>query len=373
MFRKLKNIKKTLKIAALLAVSTYNSNFAKIEFKKRLNSILSKTVENKDKVQEGESKFAQSIPKSDIADSVNLLKGLKETTPKAYVETLYERCNGNQDVMVEFLEKLKLSSKDLISIAKAYFYTYGNPNISGPQRVRQFLSFKNLNYGFSVQELIDNGKLPKFTRYDGDDELGLELNNLRINSLDGLLGVPNLLTLSYINLSGNFIDNITELNSSKLSNIKELNLNGNNLSELKGNAFNRLKKLEILNLSQNNLKKLNTDVFNGLNNLKRLSLDNNDLSDLTGNIFDNLNKLEVLSLHANQLKSLRPKIFSNLVSLEDLDLANNKLKNFDISSISGLKHLEDLNLSSNLLTDRKLTRVQINKDFPDLSLEMSLD
>ncbi|XP_075963241.1 toll-like receptor 8 [Anarhichas minor] len=102
-----------------------------------------------------------------------------------------------------------------------------------------------------------------------------------------------------------------------------------------------------LNLSDNYIKNISADSFSSLLNLTQLNLSRANKEDaviIAANAFKNLTKLRELRLTGNYLKEI-PR---NLpVSVEILDLNNNNIFLLDNRSLAGLPNVTDLKLSRN--------------------------
>ena len=118
--------------------------------------------------------------------------------------------------------------------------------------------------------------------------------------------------------------------SSVFSNFSELNyldLNGNNLI-LHQQNFIYLPQLLTLKLESNNISHLPVGVFCGLSKLKYLSLRDNDLKHIPRLLFSNLTKLEYLTLWENQIEVIAAGAFASLERLRSLVLIDNSLQIF---------------------------------------------
>src|SRR3990172_7155891 len=102
-------------------------------------------------------------------------------------------------------------------------------------------------YRFSIQELLDNGRLPAIVNNE------LDLRNRYIADLDGLTQIP------------------------QVNNLRNLNLSGNQITKIQPDTFQGLGNLQILNLGYNQITQIQPNAFLGLGNLRWLYLSNNQI------------------------------------------------------------------------------------------------
>ena len=129
-----------------------------------------------------------------------------------------------------------------------------------------------------------------------------------------------------------------------LFNLIKLELSGNQLTSLDNVDFEQLIKLEYLDLSSNKLEGQIPKVVLQLPKLSVLYLDNNFLNEIPNNL-KNLKNLKSLKLSNNKFKKL-PQSLCNLKNLQYLDLSNNNVSIIS-DSIGIFTRLEYLNLSDN--------------------------
>ncbi len=121
-------------------------------------------------------------------------------------------------------------------------------------------------YGFSIREL--RKYKPDYSDIaDYLDDGELNLCSKKINSLDGLLTIPGIKTVTHLVLACNQLTTIPENIFDELGNLQRLRLDHNQLASLPANCFDRLGKLVELNLSDNQLTTLPESIFDGLDNL----------------------------------------------------------------------------------------------------------
>jgi hypothetical protein len=125
----------------------------------------------------------------------------------------------------------------------------------------------------SIEELIDTE--PRRVRVRNGI---LNLNNLGIDSLEGLNNVPKIETVRLLKLNNNNIKNIKAGELAAAVNVKGLGLSGNGLEDIEPNAFAGLGKLWVLNLNSNNISLLPQNALNGMTNIKILAIGDNPIT-----------------------------------------------------------------------------------------------
>lgn len=150
-----------------------------------------------------------------------------------------------------------------------------------------------------------------------------------------------ILNLSNCNIA--ILDELTPLNPTKFSNIKELNLSDNNLSDNISIVLT-LKTLVYLNLNNNQIDKI--DGLNELQNLEKVQLDGNKIESISSLNLFGLQYLKYLSLNNNRIVNIDGLI--NLPNLQTLDLSSNKIRKIPSNSFNEIgKTLNELNLKNN--------------------------
>ena len=229
-----------------------------------------------------EDVVSQGIKPSDLGDAVNYLdiEALKGPVANAMIHDMYKKYGGNRNMIEWYILKIPIEKSEIRAwVAKYWFLNYGNVNL-------QDFILPDLDYGFSIAELLQFHKLPKPEDYliidlipgsslEGTAELNLK--NLRINDLTGLNAIPNI------------------------SSVTVLNLDNNRLSHLPPKVFTGLNKLELLGLKNNWLTDLKSGVFAGLSRLRRLNLGGNRLTRLGQGVFDGINQNCYIFIEGNQL------------------------------------------------------------------------
>jgi Leucine-rich repeat (LRR) protein len=140
----------------------------------------------------------------------------------------------------------------------------------------------------------------------------------QLDSIDDIEGFENLINLRNLDLSTNYISEMTKLE--KLVNLVNLDLSQNEISEIKG--LENLNNLEVLNLEWNNIREIKN--LENLVSLRELNLsDNKEIPEIKG--LRKLKNLEILRLFNNYM-------VNEIKELEGL----NNLKILDISKDSAM-------------------------------------
>ncbi|KAM9778593.1 phospholipase A2 inhibitor beta-like [Syngnathus typhle] len=136
---------------------------------------------------------------------------------------------------------------------------------------------------------------------------------------------PDNSNLTWLDVSGNRLTNISAGFLQKLPHLENLELSNNRLVKFSANSLDQLTKLDRLNLRNNKLDSLAPSLLDNTRNLTYLFLSKNKLSHVPQNFFQELTQLKHLSLDDNQLSSIPPGLLDNLNALEDegLDLSAN--------------------------------------------------
>ena len=184
-------------------------------------------------------------------------------------------------------------------------------------------------YRFSIQELLDNGRLPAIVNNE------LDLRNRYIADLDGLAQIP------------------------QVNNLRNLNLSGNQITKIQPDTFQGLGNLQILNLGYNQITQIQPNAFLGLGNLRWLYLSNNQITQIHPNAFQGLNNLQWLHLNYNQIIQIHPDAFQGLGNLQRLHLYNNRITQIHPNTFQGLGNFRDLYLSNNRIIPDQ--RAQLNE------------
>ena len=126
-----------------------------------------------------------------------------------------------------------------------------------------------------------------------------------------------------------------------------LDLSYNFLPEITGAPFENLKVLLDLNLNHNEIAQLSVTAFTGLYSLRYLSLYHNYLIDLPNDVFAKLFNLIHLDLKANSLTAIPNKALSSLQSLKYFSFfpTGETFAEIDLSGLKNLSNLKTMHLN----------------------------
>ncbi|XP_050821136.1 transforming growth factor beta activator LRRC32-like isoform X1 [Gopherus flavomarginatus] len=169
-----------------------------------------------------------------------------------------------------------------------------------------------------------------------------------------------------LDLSDNFIQNLTESCTSKLGQLEHLNMHFNQLATVSEMALTPLTHLHSLLLAANHLDRnyfTNGRAFGSLKNLKVLDLSANNLdSDMAAWYFSSLTSLKKLDLSWNKMTRLPESIFQGTLKLREINLNNNYITEIEEGAFAALLHLKVVNLAMNSLhciSGFSLTQLQV--------------
>ncbi|NWT52016.1 LRC32 protein, partial [Erythrocercus mccallii] len=191
--------------------------------------------------------------------------------------------------------------------------------------------------------------LQKFPKELGQGIKYLELSNNFIQNLSGS-NMPGFGQLEYLDVCFNQLEAVSATALAQLPRLRSLLLGSNHLNRnylANGEAFHLLRNIEVLDLSVNNLEShMASWYISNLTSLRVLDLSGNTMTKLLAGTFQNSPRLRQLDLSNNYIMEIQEGAFEPLEELEVLNLAFNSL--LCISGFS-LTHLRVLNLSHNAL------------------------
>jgi len=172
--------------------------------------------------------------------------------------------------------------------------------------------------------------------------------DLRRNRFSKLPKVLSSLPLRSLNMSGNMLDDVSELSDN--DEIRVLDLSMNSITTMDG-VFNSENELRTVNLSHNYLKNV-TNLFSLLPHTERLDISGNMISHIpeTIGVMENLVDLKITD---NVIEYMDDKLFD--LPIEKLDLSSNKLYWIRLES---LKELESVVLDFN-----PIKHIEVSDDF----------
>ncbi|KAH6942829.1 hypothetical protein HPB50_010776 [Hyalomma asiaticum] len=174
-------------------------------------------------------------------------------------------------------------------------------------------------------------------------------------------------SLTFLNLSHNFLSTVSVEVASELPRAKVLDLSHNRIVQLSPRSFQASSGIHVLLLSHNRLSSLPEEAFARMAHLQVLGLDNNRIAALSDDAFEETPLVHV-SLSRNSLAKPFTKAFAPVrATLTRLDLSHNRIKLITATEFDNLLNLENLNLSSNQIL------ILPGQVFANLSRLVSLD
>ncbi|NXL62687.1 LRC32 protein, partial [Chordeiles acutipennis] len=191
--------------------------------------------------------------------------------------------------------------------------------------------------------------LRKFPKELGQGVKYLELSNNFIQNLSDSY-MPGFGQLEYLDLCSNRLEAVSDTTLAQLPRLRSLLLGSNHLDRnymANGQALHLLRNIEVLDLSANNLESHVAGWYlSNLTRLRMLDLSGNKMTRLPAGIFWSAPQLRELNLSDNYIMEIEEGAFEALEELEVVNLALNSLH--CISGFS-LTQLRVLNLSHNAL------------------------
>lgn len=174
--------------------------------------------------------------------------------------------------------------------------------------------------------------------------LSLRTLDLHLNSLVSVEELPHCRQLTELDLSRNYMTNLSSQSVQSMKRLRSLRLWDNRLSKVPV-VVNSLSSLEILDLSSNVIDELGCSDFFNLTSLKELYLHSNRIRQLYMCLFQNQNDLKILHLDKNMLLALGGVFKTGLKKLEFLDISDITVQvrpiiDIDFTSLESLLHLD---------------------------------
>lgn len=159
--------------------------------------------------------------------------------------------------------------------------------------------------------------------------------------------------VKYLELSNNFIQNLSGSSMPRFEQLEYLDMCFNQLEAVSATALAQLPQLRSLLLGSNHLDRNylgNGRAFRLLRNVEVLDLSANNLdSHMAGWYIRNLTRLRVLDLSRNKMTRLLAGIFWSTPRLRELHLSNNYIMEIEEGVFEALEELEVVNLALNSL------------------------
>ncbi|XP_072515459.1 transforming growth factor beta activator LRRC32 [Salminus brasiliensis] len=156
-----------------------------------------------------------------------------------------------------------------------------------------------------------------------------------------------------LDLSRNFLQNLTEDVLFSYPTIQQLNLHSNRIQFIQPGFFQNMTHLQVLDLSKN-LLHLNAALKSHVGPLAtvwNLDLSGNGLyTDMSDYFLQDAPFLTNLSLNGNSITKLGKETFSGCLSLRNINLHNNVILEIEEGTFDSLKDLTELDLSMNSIS-----------------------
>ncbi|KAL5101124.1 hypothetical protein RYX36_005451, partial [Vicia faba] len=164
------------------------------------------------------------------------------------------------------------------------------------------------------------------------------------------LSFSNLTHLTYLSLTGNYLNDSIPSSLLTLPRLTFLYLENNELSGQVPDVFCNSNKFKEIDLSENKISGKLPSSLSNLQHLIHLDLSYNSFRDQIPNVFGGMRKLHQISLTFNKLRGKIPSSLFNLSQLVKLDCSHNKLEG-PIHKITGFQKLTYLSLNDNQLNE----------------------
>ncbi|KAJ8940137.1 hypothetical protein NQ314_010804 [Rhamnusium bicolor] len=183
---------------------------------------------------------------------------------------------------------------------------------------------------------------------DSPDLFSEKLEELHFGScqIEEIPKLNGLLSLTFLNLTGNYIKDVGIETFAELFDLEQLYLSNNEIFKLPPTLFINNRELNSLYLDNNPLRQF---YLNTSENLETLSLKNCQLETFDERSTQRLSTLNELNLSNNKIKTLSGNALAHMKDLSVINLSNNKLEKLDDDIFSGNPNLVKITLDSNNL------------------------
>nr|QGA72531.1 leucine-rich repeat-containing G-protein coupled receptor 4-like protein [Rhynchophorus ferrugineus] len=257
-------------------------------------------------------------------------------------------CDSPITVNSAFLNHLNKTSVTVISFANVIIENISE-NAFTQIPLLEDIVIENTNIGHIDSKAFDNVKKVKLANCAIEDFPNLKsekLEELHFGNCK-LLDIPpleNLFSLTFLNLSVNYIKNIDIMAFAELFDLDTLILSNNEITKIPSNVFINNRALNSLYLDNNPLKSFS---LNTSNNLETLSLRNCYLTEFDYHSSSKLIMLNELNLRNNKIRILKSGDLSSMKQLTVIDLSANNLIQVDNDAFAGNPKLNKLILDDN--------------------------
>ena len=273
-------------------------------------------------------------------------------------ENLKMRISDNQEDFEKINEKISENSKEIKNIAEnMYNRKYKQEDI---EKIKQKLSENSIK--------IHNMTLNMFNRRYRTNIGNYLIKNLNLEGrLLGNIALKDLCNIEFnnlerLNLSSNYLSEISYLKNAKFSKLKELDLFFNNIKDISSLDKMNFTSLTKLGLSDNfitDIKVLKSVKFPVL---EKLALSNNIIKDIKilGEV--DFSYLTELKLSKNGIKDISILKKDKFPKLKSLILSNNIIEDIDVLGQANFPISLELKLSNNNIRDiRKLSDAKFTR------------
>ena len=148
-----------------------------------------------------------------------------------------------------------------------------------------------------------------------------------------------------LDLSGQSIDELRQVDFNGLANVRVIDLSDNNLDVIPIDIFNEMISLEEMLVSDNELTQLPTNPWAPSESLLRIDASNNAIEEIPANPFPYPN-LRYVDLSNNSIRRLNGDEFAANTRIEEINLENNQLYGI-AASWYGAENLQSIKLAGN--------------------------
>ena len=204
-----------------------------------------------------------------------------------------------------------------------------------------------INFNDLLQIDLSNNYIKDISSFNQNHLQKLKILNLKNNKISVVDGF-SLKNLEFLFLNSNMISTLKSFQSINFENLCYLSLSKNNINDISPLNNVNLLNLNILNLSFNNIKNISAFYKIKIPFLKELYLSNNNIKELFGLLNTNFKELEILDLESNQIEDINVLAQVNFQQkLKELNLANNPIIYYEILNLCYFQSLEKIYFNSN--------------------------
>ena len=221
---------------------------------------------------------------------------------------------------------------------------------------------KQLNLAWNSMESIN------FASFDSTGTLShlsvdLSHNNLQALRVNRSNAYPTRSNIMKLDLSHNNISMIeVTFFEPVMNDLKILNLSMNFVREITPDDIGQLRRLRCLDMSHNKVENIEITTFMAARKLQSVFLQDNNLTEVNPSLFNSQKHLQEVDFSSNKFESLPEQLFQR-TSLEIFKASGNRLTEIPIKALNPVQStLRYLDLSGNLITtisDSQLNQIQL--------------